>query len=99
VPVPDASVERARRRIILKGDIPSPANPPSGCRFHTRCWLRERLGNPERCATEEPALTVPAGTASTGDPDTDHAVACHFTDEVRSMPQAATVVPEATQPA
>ena len=54
IPVPDPVVESRRRRIILKGDVPSPANPPSGCRFHTRCWLRERLGNPERCATEDP---------------------------------------------
>ncbi len=57
VPVPDAVAERARRRIILKGDIPNPASPPSGCRFHTRCWLRERLGNPEMCASVEPELS------------------------------------------
>jgi oligopeptide/dipeptide ABC transporter ATP-binding protein len=44
----------SRRRIILKGDIPSPSNPPEGCRFHTRCWLREKLGNPEVCATDDP---------------------------------------------
>ncbi len=56
VPIPDPVVEARRRRIILKGDVPSPAAPPSGCRFHTRCWLRERLGNPERCTTEEPEL-------------------------------------------
>ena len=55
VPVPDARTERGAPRIILKGDIPSPANPPSGCRFHTRCWLRERLGNPEICADRGPA--------------------------------------------
>ena len=48
-------VER-KKRLVLKGDVPSPAAPPSGCRFHTRCWLRERLGNPERCVTEDPAL-------------------------------------------
>ena len=56
VPIPDPMVERRRRRIILKGDVPSPVNPPSGCHFHTRCWLRERLGNPERCAAEDPPL-------------------------------------------
>ena len=73
VPIPDPTVERRRRRIILKGDVPSPVNPPSGCHFHTRCWLRERLGNPERCSAEIPALrTLSAG----------HEVACHFAEEV-----------------
>ena len=73
IPIPDPVVESRRRRIILKGDVPSPAAPPSGCRFHTRCWLRERLGNPERCTTEEPELrTLAAG----------HEVACHFAEEV-----------------
>ncbi len=56
IPIPDPVVEARRRRIILQGDVPSPVAPPSGCRFHTRCWLRERLGNPERCTTEEPEL-------------------------------------------
>ncbi len=73
VPIPDPKVERRRRRIILKGDVPSPVNPPSGCHFHTRCWLRERIGSPERCATEIPALRE----LSTG-----HEVACHFAEEV-----------------
>ncbi len=74
VPVPDARRERSRKRIILTGDIPSPANPPSGCRFHTRCWLRERLGNPERCAAEEPQLQAIAGSPGLS-------AACHFTEE------------------
>jgi oligopeptide/dipeptide ABC transporter ATP-binding protein len=77
-PVPDATVERSRRRIILKGDIPSPEKPPPGCRFHTRCWLREKLGNPEICATVEPPSTsvgpVPTGAAK------GHTVLCHFPD-------------------
>ncbi len=74
VPTPDARRERSRTRIILTGDIPSPANPPSGCRFHTRCWLRERLGNPERCAVEDPALRPVAEVPGLS-------VACHFADE------------------
>jgi oligopeptide transport system ATP-binding protein len=73
IPIPDPVVESRRRRIILRGDVPSPAAPPSGCRFHTRCWLRERLGNPEVCATEDPELRVLA---------TGHEVACHFAEQV-----------------
>jgi oligopeptide transport system ATP-binding protein len=73
IPIPDPAVESRRRRIILKGDVPSPVAPPSGCRFHTRCWLRERLGNPERCTTEDPPLRELA---------TGHTVACHFAEEV-----------------
>ncbi len=73
VPIPDPAVEGRRRRIILTGDVPSPSNPPSGCRFHTRCWLRERLGNPERCVAEEPALRELASR---------HQVACHFAEDV-----------------
>jgi oligopeptide/dipeptide ABC transporter ATP-binding protein len=82
IPVPDPKIEAKRRRIILKGDVPSPVNPPSGCRFHTRCWLRERLGNPERCVTEDPMLRP----LSTG-----HEVACHFAEEIESGRAAATV--------
>jgi oligopeptide transport system ATP-binding protein len=73
IPVPDPAVESRRRRIILRGDVPSPVNPPSGCRFHTRCWLRERLGNPERCTTEDPPLRQLAS---------GHEVACHFAEDV-----------------
>ncbi|MFN8619988.1 MAG: oligopeptide/dipeptide ABC transporter ATP-binding protein [Chloroflexota bacterium] len=74
VPIPDARRERNRQRIILTGDIPSPANPPTGCRFHTRCWLRERLGNPERCAAEEPQLRPVPNVEGLS-------AACHFPEE------------------
>ena len=74
VPVPDPAAERRRKRVILKGDVPSPVNPPPGCRFHTRCWLYERLGQPEDCRTLEPELKVVAEVA-------DHRAACHHADE------------------
>jgi oligopeptide/dipeptide ABC transporter ATP-binding protein len=88
VPVPDARTERSRRRIILTGDIPSPADPPSGCRFHTRCWLRERLGNPEICAAEDPPLLSIAAASP------EQTVACHFASELIAAPAVADVVPE-----
>jgi peptide/nickel transport system ATP-binding protein/oligopeptide transport system ATP-binding protein len=71
--VPNPNPRHRRRRLVLKGDIPSPANPPSGCRFHTRCWLRERLGDPERCVTETPEFRALRP---------GHEVACHFAEEV-----------------
>jgi oligopeptide/dipeptide ABC transporter ATP-binding protein len=74
VPVPDAVVERQRKRIILTGDTPSPSVSFSGCRFSSRCWLRDQLGRPERCEVEEPALRPIAGLAA------GHDVACHFAD-------------------
>ena len=73
VPIPDPKVETKRKRMVLSGDVPSPANPPSGCRFHTRCWLRRELGNPERCVVETPELRqINPG----------HGVACHFAEEI-----------------
>jgi oligopeptide/dipeptide ABC transporter ATP-binding protein len=74
IPVPDPAVEKRRERIVLRGEPPSPASPPTGCRFHPRCWLREELGNPVRCEEEEPVLQGGAG----------HTVACHFTEELEA---------------
>jgi oligopeptide/dipeptide ABC transporter ATP-binding protein len=68
VPIPDPAAERSRRRIILEGDVPSPANPPSGCVFHPRCSRMQ----PEPCTRLAPVLE------STGDAGENHLVACHF---------------------
>ena len=67
IPIPDPSMRR--KRVILKGDVPSPVNPPTGCRFHPRCPLRDELGSPAICAEAVPPLI------QLGD---DHLCACHF---------------------
>jgi oligopeptide transport system ATP-binding protein len=67
IPIPDPAVEARRKRIILTGDVPSPVNPPSGCRFHTRCPLAFA-----RCKTE-----VPASLAY----GSNHVAACHWVEE------------------
>ncbi|MCX5385434.1 ABC transporter ATP-binding protein [Streptomyces sp. NBC_00083] len=80
VPVPDPSARERRERIILTGDVPSPANPPSGCRFRTRCWKAR-----ERCAQEVPLLAVPAEFRDVPGP-AHHPSACHFAEEKRVVP-------------
>ena len=72
VPIPDPKLERRRERIVLRGDVPNPANPPSGCRFRTRCWKFEQLteSDQRRCIEEPPPL-YDVGTG-------DHQASCHF---------------------
>ncbi|RJK98002.1 ABC transporter ATP-binding protein [Vallicoccus soli] len=67
VPVPDPAAREHKARIVLEGDVPSPADPPSGCRFRTRCWKAQDV-----CAVEDPALVVRPGS--------DHPSACHFAE-------------------
>ena len=71
IPLPDPTLER--KRIILEGDVPSPVNPPEGCNFHPRCWLRHHLEQPEVCAAEIPQLVDPMP-----DDGQEQLVACHF---------------------
>ncbi|UGQ09458.1 dipeptide ABC transporter ATP-binding protein [Yinghuangia sp. ASG 101] len=78
VPVPDPSTRDDRVRLILSGDVPSPANPPSGCRFRTRCWKARDV-----CAQEEPPLEIHEGPRGPA----PHASACHFAEE-RDVVQA-----------
>ncbi|MEU6734006.1 dipeptide ABC transporter ATP-binding protein [Streptomyces physcomitrii] len=80
VPVPDPGMREARARILLSGDVPSPAHPPSGCRFRTRCWKAQ-----ERCALEVPALAVPAEFRHVSGPAA-HDSACHFAEERQIVP-------------
>ena len=83
IPIPDPEVEDSRERIVLRGDLPSAADPPSGCRFHTRCPFRQAT----RCHDEEPVLRVL-------DDLPGHQVACHWAEQVRSGAlQPSTAVP------
>ena len=70
IPIPDPAVERQRRGIRVTGDPPSPANPPTACRFHTRCPFVQTT----RCTDEEPPLRALEG----------HLVACHFAEEIKA---------------
>ncbi len=79
IPLPDPRRERARQRIIISGDVPSPANPPSGCRFRTRCQKFANVlddGQREKCMTDDPALE---------DRGAGHLNACHFAEPVRVL--------------
>jgi peptide/nickel transport system ATP-binding protein len=74
VPIPDPKVERERETILLAGDLPSPANPPHACRFHTRCPYVQ----PTRCRDDAPPLR-PLGAGAGG-----HVVACHWAEQIRA---------------
>jgi oligopeptide/dipeptide ABC transporter ATP-binding protein len=70
IPIPDPRIERRRRPIRVEGDLPSPANPPPACRFHTRCPFVQ----PTRCADTEPLLRSVDG----------HVVACHYAEDIKA---------------
>ncbi|HEV7663014.1 MAG TPA: dipeptide ABC transporter ATP-binding protein [Chloroflexota bacterium] len=77
VPIPDPTIERKRQRMILTGDVPSPVNPPTGCRFHPRCPFAQEL-----CREKEPPLI---------EVEPNHLAACHFWDEIQARGETAAI--------
>jgi peptide/nickel transport system ATP-binding protein/oligopeptide transport system ATP-binding protein len=84
VPIEEPGQRGKRERIVLEGDVPSPANPPSGCRFRTRCWKAQEI-----CAQEEPALI---------DRGTGHPSACHFAEIVKPLDLVSSEAPAPAAP-
>ncbi|MER6961858.1 oligopeptide/dipeptide ABC transporter ATP-binding protein, partial [Streptomyces sp. NPDC000618] len=83
--VPEATVQDTpRERIRLTGDVPSPINPPSGCRFRTRCWKAT-----DKCASEAPPLVQAAGNKP------GHLTACHYPETAESADAGPATVPAA----
>jgi peptide/nickel transport system ATP-binding protein len=81
VPIADPNLAREKKRIILEGDVPSPIDPPSGCRFHPRCYKAQ-----ERCSSEEPQLREMEDAERSGQA---HIAACHYPLEDRIIETAA----------
>lgn len=85
---PDRPDKGKKSRIVIHGEIPSPADPPPGCRFHPRCWLRRELGNPEACTAITPVLR-PIGL--------HQSVACHFSDDLEDPSTRSALIHEAAK--
>ena len=81
VPVPDPQAQRSRKRIVLEGDPPSPIDPPSGCRFHTRCPIAQL----PLCAEQKPELR---------DLGSGHQAACHFAAPFPIQVETGTIIDE-----
>jgi peptide/nickel transport system ATP-binding protein/oligopeptide transport system ATP-binding protein len=86
IPIPDPRRERTRERILLTGDVPSPADPPSGCRFRTRCPKFLTLTEDQKplCVNQEPLL-IGRGAEAAGGEDAVHKAACHYAESVRVL--------------
>jgi peptide/nickel transport system ATP-binding protein len=90
VPIADPNLAKTKQRIILEGDVPSPINPPSGCRFHPRCYKMKSLDpeKQERCRTDEPELVVH---------EAGHIAACHWPLDARIIEDLADTDPGSSE--